>query len=538
MIRWNGWGEEGIDYPLSQKSIGYLAEHLGQSPRMPATSLEATLSKVPSSKLPEHPGLETDPLDRLVHARGQSLPDWIAYGSGQIEVFPDGVAYPKSEREIRDIIRYAKRIGCRLIPYGGGTSVVGHINPMPGNRPSLTVDLSKMNQLLDFDEVSEIATFEAGVSGPVLESQLRALGYTLGHYPQSFEYSTLGGWIATRSSGQQSYYYGRIEDMFAGGRVETTAGTIDLPPFPASAAGPDLRHLILGSEGRIGLITQAMIRVRAVPAAEKFGAIFFRDWLSGVSALRSIAKAGIPISMLRLSDSRETETTLTLAGHDKLVGWLGKGLNLLRYGPERCLLIYGLTGSQGEIKVAGRRLKHIVRQHKGLSAGTFIGNQWRKGRFHTPYLRNTLWQLGYAIDTLETAVLWSVVPEMVEAIRSALLHGLEDHNESVLVLVHLSHVYKDGASIYVTFLYRRAEDPAETLLRWSLLKDAASCAIVEHGGTITHQHGVGLDHAKYLPAEKGKIGMQLLNELCQVLDPERIMNPGKLLEPHSKQEMS
>ena len=152
-----------------------------------------------------------------------------------------------------------------------------------------------------------------------------------------------------------------------------------------------------------------------------------------------------------------------------------------------------------------------------------------KGRFRTPYLRNTLWKLGYAIDTLETAVRWSTVPEMAQAIRSALLPGLENQNERVLVLLHLSHVYRDGASIYVTFLFRRAADPADTLHRWQVLKDAASCSIIDKGGTITHQHGIGLDHAKYLPAEKGELGIHLLNELCHVLDPEGIMNPGKLL---------
>lgn len=529
MIRWNGWGEEEVNYPLSEKAIEYLVERVGKGSPSPSVSLQSVLSRVPPSRLTADSAILDDPFERLRHARGQSLPDWIALNSGRIGVFPDGVGYPLTESDVRDLLRYSKQSGCLLIPYGGGTSVVGHINPISGDRPVLTVDLSRMNRLLDFDEKSGLATFQAGVNGPKLEAQLHSHGFTLGHYPQSFEYSTLGGWIATRSSGQQSYYYGRIEELFAGGRVETPVGPMELPAFPASAAGPDLRHFILGSEGRIGLITQAQVRVRPVPPEEKFAGIFFHDWPSGVAALQAIAQADIPVSMLRLSNSQETETTLTLAGHDRSVTLFDKGLKFLNYGPDRCLLIYGLTGKHDEIVGVERSLKYITHQYKGLSTGTFIGNQWRKSRFRSPYLRNTLWERGYAVDTLETAVRWSSVLELAQALRRALEQGLEDVNERVLVMIHLSHVYRDGASIYVTFLFRRAADPEETLQRWRLLKDAASQAIVQGGGTISHQHGVGLDHAQYLPAEKGGLGIHLLLELCQVMDPDGLMNPGKLI---------
>ncbi len=247
---------------------------------------------------------------RLSHARGQSTPDWVALRSGRIPVFPDGVAFPKTEEDVRSLMTYTQKNGAIIIPYGGGTSVVGHINPFKSSRPVLTLSMERMTRLLDLDEFGLTATFEAGVIGPDLEASLKEKGYTLGHYPQSHEYSTLGGWIATRSSGQQSYKYGRIEQMFAGGRMETPRGTLNIPHFPASAAGPDIKELILGSEGRIGIITQAKVKIRHVPEAEEFFGVFFPSWEQGTEAVRKIAQDEIPVSMLRLSNPQETETDI------------------------------------------------------------------------------------------------------------------------------------------------------------------------------------------------------------------------------------
>jgi alkyldihydroxyacetonephosphate synthase len=458
------------------------------------------------------------------------LPDWIALRSGRVGPFPDGVVYANTTEDVRTILKFVLECGSKLIPYGGGTSVVGHINPQPCARPTLTLDLSRLNMLLTFDEIDQLATFQAGVTGPQLENQLKQHGHVLGHYPQSFEYSTLGGWIATRSSGQQSYHYGRIEELFAGGHLETPAGSLDLSSFPASAAGPDLRQLILGSEGRFGVITEATVRVRPMPQEEAFYAIIFHDWAGGVAAVRAIAQADVPVSMVRLSDAQETETTLALSGRNRTVAWADRGLRGLNYGSERCLLLFGVTGSRRETRRARAQTKTIARQHGGLPIGSMIGNQWQKSRFSTPYLRNTLWERGYALDTLETAVNWSSVLETVKGVKEAIANGLNDMSERVLVFAHLSHVYHDGASIYVTYLFRRATDADETLRRWQVLKTAASRVIVSQGGTISHQHGVGLDHAPYLQAEKGPLGMAWLSAVRQAADPRCSLNPDKLLE--------
>jgi alkyldihydroxyacetonephosphate synthase len=427
------------------------------------------------------------------------------------------------------LITYAAQTGACLIPFGGGTSVVGGINPRSQDPPTLTLDLSRLNRLSNLDEVSRLATFEAGVAGPDLESQLKVRGYTLGHFPQSFELSTLGGWIATRSTGQQSYYYGRIEDLFAGGHLETPAGPLDLPPLPASAAGPDLRQVVLGSEGRLGIITRAAIRIRPLPETESFHACFFRDWETGAEAVRQVAQAGIRLSMMRLSDSQETETTLALSGREHLITWADRGLRTLGYGSRRCLLIYGVTGDQRMASEGHRHARSALRSHGGLYSGKMIGEQWRKTRFTTPYLRNTLWERGYALDTLESAMPWAGLLPAAEAVKLSLRTTLEATGQAGLVFAHLSHHYRDGAGFYITFMFRRSPDPDETLNTWKQLKDGASRSILAHGGTITHQHAVGTDHAPYLQAEKGALGMQLLDQAARTFDPGGLLNPGKLL---------
>ncbi len=539
MRRWNGWGDQAVAYPLSPSALRFLEEVLGPATPPQDAALAQVLRAVPRGRLPAYPLVTTDAEARLCHACGQSLPDWVAIRSGHIPAFPDGIAFPSSEEEVAQLITFAARVGAHLIPYGGGTSVVGHVNPSPGHAPVLTMDMGRINRRFALDEVSRLATFGAGVDGPRLEASLRARGYTLGHFPQSFELSTLGGWIATRSSGQQSLYYGRIEELFAGGRLLSPMGRLNLPPFPASAAGPDLRQLVLGSEGRLGIITQATLRVSPLPEREEFHAIFFPVWAQGVAAVREMAQARLPLSMLRLSDTVETTTTLALAGHEGLVSLLERLLRLRGLGPNRCILFVGITGCDDAVKATRKQVMEVARAYGGVCVGRKLGEEWRKSRFRTPYLRNTLWERGYAVDTLETAVRWLDVFPTADAIRRALRDGLKEVGERVHVFAHLSHIYTDGASIYVTYLFRlpladsspHGIDPGETLRRWRLLKAAASDVIVAAGGTISHQHGVGVDHTSYLPAEKGKVGMAALRSLCRTFDPEGVMNPGKLVFP-------
>ncbi|MBU0513957.1 MAG: FAD-binding oxidoreductase, partial [Proteobacteria bacterium] len=308
------------------------------------------------------------------------------------------------------------------------------------------------------------------------------------------------------------------------------AGRLDLPLHPASAAGPDLRQLILGSEGRLGVITRATVKISPLPEREVVKGAFFFDAVSGVAAVQEMAQARVPLTMIRLSFPTETHTHLQLAGDKAILRWLDKYLRLRGVGEGKCLLLYGVVGAGRRVSRTLGEAARIIRRHRGVGVGRPPGREWFKNRFRLPYLRNSLWGLGYGVDTLETAVPWRALFKTVSGVEAALAGGLAKYGEPVHVFTHLSHVYPVGSSVYTTFLFRLAADPAETLARWRRLKTAASEAIVRAGGTISHQHGVGLDHRPFLEAEKGRLGLDLIRATARTADPGGIMNPGKLIE--------
>ncbi|WP_257449142.1 FAD-binding oxidoreductase [Archangium lipolyticum] len=528
MRRWNGWGHAAVSYPLPDTTAAVLTERVGQGTAPRDATLSEVMASVPPSRLPPHPLVSTGPEVRVRHARGQSFPDLIVMRSGHVPAFPDGVAVPRQAEEVRALFAYAQETGARIIPYGGGTSVVGHVNVEPGDAPILTVSLERLQQLHALSEEDRLATFGAGVSGPRLEEQLRTRGYTLGHFPQSFEQSTLGGWIVTRSRGQQSLGYGRIENLFAGGRLEAPAGTVELPTFPASATGPDVREFILGSEGRMGILTEATVRISPLPEREEFLALFFPDWERARTAVRELAQSGAPLSMLRLSTAEETAINLALAGHPRMVGLLSGVLALRSVGPDRCMLVLGLSGSARTVEHGRRMALDLAGGHGGVRVPV-LGEKWKKGRFRSPYLRNAAWERGWGVDTVETATSWSNVPRLLAAVEGALRGALADRGEEVLAFTHLSHVYPSGSNLYTTFIFRLGSEAGETHARWLALKTAASRAMVAHGGTISHQHGVGTDHRPYLEAEKGPLGVAAIRQLLGTFDPAGLLNPGKLV---------
>ncbi|MBV6324746.1 FAD-binding oxidoreductase [Duganella violaceipulchra] len=537
MRRWNGWGDDTIEFALSEDALGFLAQRVGNGTPVADAAFEQACARIAPSRLPPHAltdGLIDGLIDtsaevRLRNALGQSLPDWLRLRYGVIETAPDGVAYPESAEQVRALIDYAQQFGVALIPQGGGTSVAGHLTAPAGARPVLAVNLTRLRQMYYLDTESQLATFGAGVFGPDLEAQLRARGYTLGHFPQSFEYSTLGGWVVTRSSGQQSLRYGRIEQMFRGGKVETPAGTLDIPTFPASAAGTDLREMVLGSEGRLGILTEATVRVTPLPEYEAFHAVFFPSWDAAEAAVRQVVQAGLSLSMLRLSNPLETTTMLALAGHKKLIGALEGYLSWRGCKDGKCMLMIGVSGRKAAAKASLSDALALTATHGGVHIGRKMGDKWKQNRFRNVYLRNAAWQHGYAIDTVETAVDWPRVGTMMRALEAAATGALAQHGEKVHAYTHLSHLYAQGASVYSTFVYRLAGDYEQDLARWRTLKHAVSMAIVENGGTISHQHGVGSDHAPYLVAEKGELGLSAMRALFAHFDPQQIMNPGKLL---------
>ena len=532
MRRWNGWGDDATVATLNADALALLAEVAGtpMASLPPDATLQNFLNKLPASRLPVHPLITTEATERFKVALGESYPDWLRRRTGAVPPVPDGVAFPESSAQVRELLDAAQANNWMVIPYAGGTSVAGHLDCPLSERPVLSINLSRMNRLLHLDKLSQLATFGAGTPGPLVEAQLRAQGYTLGHFPQSFEYSTVGGWVVTRSSGQQSLRYGRIEQMFAGGRVETPIGTLNLPTFPASSAGPDLREMVLGSEGRFGVLTEVIVRVTPMPEHESFHAIFLPDWDAAEKAVREIVQMKLPLSMLRISNAVETYTNLAMAGHAKQIALLEKYLRWRGCGEGKCWLTLGTTGDKHTTAHALKAARRVLRKHGAVYCGTGLGAKWAENRFKGPYLRNALWESGYSADTIETAVDWPQVKNCMQAMEAAARETFAAYGEKCHAFTHLSHLYPQGSSIYSTFVWATVPGGfAPNFERWQNYKAAVSAAIAAHGGTVSHQHGVGRDHAANMPLEKGALGMSALAELCRHFDPKRIMNPGKLL---------
>lgn len=534
--RWNGWGNVNINKKVSSHGAKLIKSHIGKTKKLNSVSLAQVLKTVPKSRLPAAmTKLDTVSIDnevRLRHARGQSFPDWIAMHGGDFEVFPDGVAHPQSTADVETLLELAHEHDLIVIPFGGGTSVVGHINPQKGSRPVLTIAMSKMDQLIDLDNESQIATFGAGTQGPAVEAQLDEHGYRLGHYPQSWELSTLGGWIAARSSGQQSLGYGRIEQMFAGGTLVTPKGVITIADIPASSAGPDLREMMMGTEGRAGIFTEVKMRVQPQPEEEVFKVVFLPNWEAGKEVLRQAVQKNIRLSMLRLSNAVETDAHLHLGTTPSQFLAISTYLKARGLSSEKVMLTYGVSGDKAQNKLALTQFKKLLKQQGSVTGKLtdVMGSIWAHGRFKFPYLRGTLWEKGIMVDTFETATNWNNIDAQMQQMQQAVQTALSDEGEAVMAFTHISHVYKQGASLYTTYFFRAAQDHASTLSRWQKIKHAASLSLANGKSTISHQHGVGRDHAPYLAAEKGQLGIQVTSDMLKSLDPEQRMNPGVLIE--------
>ena len=541
--RLGGWGFEGEGFPPSAELLAWLARRLGE-PLGPFPLFDpARFRPPPARPLPEILAGSTDPLDRLAHARGQGLPDLLRLRAGTVPALPDAVLRPDDDGEVERLLRAAAREGVLVIPWGGGTSVTGGVNFLPGEAPAVSLDLERLSGLEALDETSGLATLGAGTPGPALEAALGASGggrgFILGHFPQSWELSTLGGWAATRASGQESLGYGSIQELVAGLTLIAPAGRLELPAFPASAAGPDLRHLVLGSEGRLGVITRATVRVRPVPERMTVAGTLLPGWPEGLAACRELLQADVPLTLLRLSDEPETEVALAvgLGGRGGLVAPLVRGyLRLRGIHGSGCLLLAGAAGSPGAVDDTLERTAAVLQRHGGVSLGESPGRHWLVDRFRHPYLRDALLDRGIATDTLETAAPWSRLPELAAGVRRALEEALAGDGEQVAVLCHLSHPHRDGASLYFTLFYRCPADPEAAVARWAAAKRAATGAIVRGGGTLSHHHGVGSWHAPWYEAEVGPQGRALVAAAAAAMDPAGVLNPHVLLDPADRLE--
>ncbi len=538
-MRWWGWGDPAHPPVLPAHALDWLRETVGLAarPRPPVAlgrvRLEAaTVGRQALGALREIVGAEhvrDGHAERVLHAAGKGYPDLVRLRAGEPEGAPDAVLYPASHEQLRALLELCARHSLAVVPFGGGTSVVGGVAPLRGEHGGvLALDMSRMAGVLELDEESATVTVQAGIRGPALERQLAARGLTLGHFPQSFEYVSLGGCAATRSAGQASTGYGAIEKMVLGLRFAAPTAEIALSAVPASAAGPGLRQLLVGSEGALGVISELALRVRPAPRERIYEGVFFEDFAAGHQALRALAREHALPDVARLSDEQETRMSLALAGAGGVKGRMGRAYLQLRGYREGCLAILGFEGAGEELACRRRRALALVRGFGGLAVGRSPGEAWRAGRFTAPYMRDELLTHGVMVETLETAVQWSGLPRLHRAVGEAIAGALRAGGTPGLVMCHVSHVYETGASLYFTLIARQRE--GDEIGQWRAVKQAAGEAILAGGGTITHHHGVGRDHAHWMPREVGDGGVAALWALKRELDPAGIMNPGKLLQ--------
>jgi alkyldihydroxyacetonephosphate synthase len=531
--KWWGWGDPAVEPELDEAALAMLHERLGglrNSPR--ATELEG-FELPPAEPLPRElldaageENVFTGVEDRVRHATGCGYADLVRLRSGRLDAAPDAVLLPADGDRLQRILHACHGKNVAVVPFGGGTSVVGGVAPVRGTHDRLvSLDLSRLRGV-EVDKRSLTARLGAGLRGPEAEAELAKHGLILGHYPQSFEYATIGGFAATRSAGQASSGYGRFDALVTSIRLLAPNGELQTRETPHSAAGPALRELIVGSEGTLGVIPDVTVRVRPAPRVRRYEAWIVDSFDAGSEIVRALAQGpGLP-DVIRVSDEEETEISLALSGPRGLARSLFDGYLGLRRKRGGCLVVVGTEGDDESVARRRALSTRELRRGGAVYLGQGAGRSWEHGRFQGPYLRDTLMDMGAMVETLETAHTWSGLAGLHEAVGKAVGDSLAARGTPGLVFCHLSHAYADGASLYFTFVARARA--GEELEQWQQVKRAACEAIVAAGGTITHHHAVGLDHAPYMEAEIGRDGLDVLRAAKERLDPTGIMNPGKL----------
>ncbi len=512
------WGDPAAAADLPASALGLVELAFGRQERPALTGATPPPSALPEALLDDLRALvgdehvHVDDATRTLRTRGKSTPDLLRARAGDLTDAPDAVVRPGGHDDVVAVLEWATEHRVAVVPFGGGTCVTGGLAARrDGFAGLVSLDLLRMKRLLAVDEVSMTATLEPGLRGPEAEALLGERGLTLGHFPQSFEHATIGGFAATRSSGQSSAGHGRFDAMVVGLTAATPTGTLDLGVAPADAAGPDLRQLLLGSEGAFGVITSVTARVRRAPAVTTYEGWRWPSFTAGSDAMRVLAQEGLLPTVLRLSD--EDETAINLADPSSIGGADDPG----------CLMVTGFEGTADQVATRRAAVTARLEALGGTALGTGPGELWAQGRFRAPYLRDALLDHGVLVETLETATFWSHRERLHADVRAALTSSL---GEGSLVLCHVSHVYETGCSLYFTVAARQDEDP---LAQWAAAKAAASEAILAAGATITHHHAVGTDHLPWFAREIGEVGVRVLRAVKAELDPAGILNPGVLV---------
>ncbi len=549
-MKWWGWGQDGVQFTHEDKPelAGFIKEKIGLDVTR-ATAAPARFEdlELPAPNLPDglrralvdsvtEAYVSVDDHDRVVHARGKSIRDLIRQRRGDLPRLPDAVVRPADEGQVTAVVQAALAADAVVIPFGGGSSISGSLEPAPDEtRPVVSLDLGRLDRVLAVDGASRLARVQAGVFGPHLEAQLNAQGYTFGHYPDSFTHSTLGGWIATRSSGMQSDRYGDIADMTKGLRMVAPTGTLVVRPIPTTSTGPSVREMVLGSEGRLGVITEATVHVRRLPPERKILGYLFPTFAAGLAAMQDIAASECEPSVTRVSDAPETQFSFATRKQSKLMD-KAQSLALTTYLQKRlgfdlnqmCLSFIGYEGTAERVKRERRAVGRIVKRHGGLCIGSSPGELYDQKKLDTPYIRDFLLDRGAAADVSETAMPWSAVTPVYDAVTAAAHGALAQLGVRGYVMCHLSHSYHAGACLYFTFAFEPSPG-SDMIVEYDVVKSAIQQAFVDHGATLSHHHAVGTEHAPWLQQDISAPGVVMLKALFDGTDPGGNLNPGKIV---------
>jgi alkyldihydroxyacetonephosphate synthase len=549
-MKWWGWGVEGVAFHHEDKPafrpfvINAIDLDVNTTPTAPL-SLENLPIPAPliSAQLLDELAAAVgadfavqDDLDRIVHTYGKSVRDLLRLRAGDIPRVPDVVVYPADESQVQLIVDHAVAADAVIIPYGGGSNISGSLHaPDDEIRPVISVDLGRMNQLIDIDEQSGLARIQAGAQGPDLEKQLTARGWTLGHYPDSFTHSTLGGWVATRSSGMQSDKYGDIADIARGMRVVMPGKVLEVRPLPHTSTGPSVREMVLGSEGRLGVITEVTVQVHRIPEVRVILGYLFPSWEAGLAAMHEISTSDAHPSITRVSDAKETAfsfATRKKSSKISISSLISKGLMkvLERRGwklDEVCLSFIGYEGGKDHVTRQKKIVKDIVNKHGGILLGRGPGELYDQKKFDTPYIRDFLLDRGAIGDVSETAAPWSKLLPLYRNVMTGAEKVYAQLGVTGWIMCHLSHSYHSGACLYFTFAFKH--DGVDPLAQYEPLKNAIQQAFVDSDGTLSHHHAVGTEHAAWLEQDISAPGVHMIDGLFTAMDPGRNFNPGKIV---------
>lgn len=546
--KWWGWGEEGLAYrhedkpkfaPFVQQVLGVdITEATVPPPKFSDLTVPATqLSDELRRQFEDAVGAEhvvTDDETRVVHAYGRGIRDLVRVRRGDLGRVPDVVCYPASEDEVVAIVDAAVASDAVLIPYGGGSNIVAALEAVPGEtRTVVSVNLGRMNKVLEIDEESGLARIQAGVLGPDMEEQLNARGWTMGHFPDSFVWSSVGGWIATRSTGMQSDKYGDIADITRGLRMVMPGQVLELRPLPSYSSGPSVREMVLGSEGRLGIITEAWMNVHRLPEVREIQAYFFPDYDSGLQACREIVESDASLMMARVSDAAETAFTMANGKKSGRISHLmSRAIQqlMVRKGWDLdsiCLAFLGFEGSAVHVRYEKQLASRIVKRHGGMGVGAGPGKLYDQKKFDIPYIRDFLLDRGIPADVSETATPWAHTKQVHDATVAAAEKAFTETGHRGYIMCHLSHSYHSGACQYFTFAI--ADSTETSMQSYDHVKRAIQQSFIDNAGTVSHHHGVGEEHAPWMEQDISPAGVFIQRKLFEGVDPGNNLNPGKII---------